>query len=81
MAENKQKPKQKFIVQVEGIAPFVAQYEVWAEDEEKAAEIFETQPWTLKLRDRPFIDLPRMRRKKLSVKNLLTGMINLVRNF
>jgi hypothetical protein len=73
--------KQKYLIQVEGNAPIVAQFEVWAENEDAAAELFERQPHMARLRERPFIDLPRMQKRKLSVKDLLTGMIRLIRNF
>jgi hypothetical protein len=74
-------PKKKYLVRVEGIAPIIAEYEVWAENEEDAARLLDTQPHLQKLRDRPNIDLPRMRKFRLSVKDLMTGMIGLRKSF
>ena len=75
------KPKKKYLVRVEGIAPVIAEYEVLAENEEEAVQLLERQPHLQKLREKPNIDLPHMRKYRLSVKDLLTGMIGLRKSF
>jgi hypothetical protein len=81
MATQESKPKKKYLIKVEGLAPVMATFEVWAEDEEQAAQIFEKQPNLVKLRERPFIDLPHMHKRKVSVQDLLTGMMKVIRSF
>ena len=77
------KPKQKkwFMVNVEGLAPVTVQFRVFAEDEEQAFEALERHPHAIQMDGRPHIDMKRMAKKQVSIKNLMTGMINWVRKF
>jgi hypothetical protein len=68
-----QKSKQKFLIKVDGIAPVSATYEVWAETEDDAKIIFDKTPYLCKLREKPFIDLPRMKRLAMKISNIATG--------
>lgn len=82
--EEKQpeKPKQKrrFVIEVEGTAPVRLQLETWAYDEEEALKQLEN-PRLLNLRQRPDIDIPRIRRKKVTVKDAITSLVKIVKNF
>ena len=80
-APPKPKQKQWFLIYVEGIAPVKAQFRVFAEDEEKAFETLERNPHLTQMDGRPHIDLKRINQRKISIKNLMTGMINWVRKF
>jgi hypothetical protein len=72
---------QKFIVVVEGIAPVRVTLSIWAKDENEALQRLDTSPQSFQFVDRPEISLPKMRRLKISIKDALTSVIKLVKNF
>lgn len=80
---NKQKKpeKQWYSVRVEGMAPVTVEYRVYAENEDDAFNIFQTSPQYVQLQDRPRIDHRKIIKKRVVIKNLLTGMINWIRQF
>jgi hypothetical protein len=73
------KVKRRYIVTVEGIAPVRVQLETWAYDEEEALAQLDN-PRMMNLRERPEIDLPRLRRQKVTIKDAITSLVKLVRN-
>jgi hypothetical protein len=77
---EKPKVKQRYTITVEGIAPVRVTLDTWAYDEEEALKQLDN-PRLLNLRERPFIDLPRLRRRKVSIKEALTSLVKLVKNF
>jgi hypothetical protein len=79
---EKKKPlvKKRFMIVVEGMAPVKLELETWAYDEEEALKQLDN-PRLLNLRQRPDIDLPRVRRKKVTIKDALTSLVKLVKNF
>ena len=80
--KNQEKPKVKrrFVVEVRGIVPVVVKFETWAYDEEEALKQLDN-PRLMNLRDRPDIDLSRLRRQKVTIKDALTSLIKIVKNF
>jgi len=78
---NFKKPKQWYQIMVEGEVPIVVYYRVFAEDEDAAFDILERQPHMLQLDSHPKPELRRVKKRKVSIKNLLTGWINWVRTF
>lgn len=78
--EEKPKVKRRFVVEVQGMAPVRVQLETWAYDEEEALKALEN-PRLMNLRERPAIDLPRMRRQKVTVKDAITSLVKIVKNF
>ena len=77
---EKPKVKKRYIVTVEGIAPVRVQLETWAYDEEEALAQLDN-PRMMNIRERPSIDLPRLRRQKVTIKNAITSLVKLVKNF
>jgi len=77
---EKPKVKKRYILDVEGVAPVQLQLETWAYDEEEALEQL-NNPRLLNLRQRPDIDLPRLRRQKVIVKDATTSLVKIVKNF
>jgi len=75
-------PKQKrpFLITVEGVAPVKIQLETWAYNEEEAMEQLNNQQ-LVRIRERPEVDVPRIIRKKVTVKDMLTSLVKLVKNF
>lgn len=75
------KPKQKqwFSVTVEGEAPVRVRFRVFAEDEDQAFDMVSRSPQGMD--GQPFVDLLRLRKRKVSIKNTLTGLINWVKQF
>ena len=77
---KKEPQKQRYIIDVEGIAPVKLRLETWAYDEEEALKQLEN-PRLCNIVSRPEIDLPRLRRKLVRVKDAITSMIKIVRSF
>lgn len=77
---EKPKIKKRYVLDVEGVAPVRIQLETWAYDEEEALEQL-NNPRLLNLRQRPDIDLPRLRRQKVIVKDANTSLVKIVKNF
>jgi len=78
--DEKPKVKRRFTITVEGFAPVRIDLDTWAYDEEEALKQLDN-PRLLNLRERPFIDLPRLRRQRVSIKDALTSLVKLVKNF
>jgi hypothetical protein len=78
-AEEQPKQKQWFQVRIEGTAPVTAEYRVLAIDEDEAFKLVE-QGRALPL-NKPGIDMRRLKKNKVLIKNIVTGWINWVRNF
>lgn len=74
------KVKKKYVLAVEGIAPIKLQLETWAYDENEALEQL-NNPRQMNLRDKPEVDLPRMRRQKVIVREAYTSLVKLVKTF
>lgn len=74
------KVKQRYIVTVEGLAPVRLQLVTWAFDEKEALEQV-NNPNLMNLRDRPEIDLQRIQRRRISIKDALTSIVKLVKNY
>ena len=74
------KVKKRYTVTVEGMVPVKMELDVWAFDEEEALALIDN-PSMVRLRDRPQLDLPRIRKKKVQIKEFLTSLVKLVRNF
>ena len=81
MSESK-KPevKKKYVIVVEGLVPVQAQFETWAYDEEEALKQLDN-PRLINLRERPNIEVPRIRRHKVVIKDAITSLVKLVKNF
>lgn len=77
---QEQKVKKRYILTVDGIAPVRVQLETWAYDEEEALKQLDN-PRLMNLRERPEIDLPRLRRHKVTIKDAITSFIKMVKNF
>ncbi len=80
LSQEKPKVKRRFIVEVRGVAPVTVQLETWAYDEEEALKQFDN-PRLMNLRERPEIDLTRIRRQKVTIKDAITSLIKIVKNF
>ena len=76
-----QKQKNWFIVRIEGIAPVIVEYRVHAFDEDEAFDIINQRPQQAKLQSQPRIDFVRIKKLRVSIKNLLTGAANWMRRF
>lgn len=76
---KKPKPRQRFIIVVEGLAPVKARFQTFAEDENEALKNL-NNPHLLSLLDRPEIDMPRLNRKKITIKDANTSLVKLVKN-
>lgn len=75
-----QKEKKRYVITVEGIAPVIVQFETWAKDEDQALKQLDN-PQLLSVRQRPDIDISRVRRRKVTIKDALTSLVKLIRNF
>ena len=74
------KPRQRFIVVVEGIVPVKVKFQTFAFDEQEALKQLDN-PHLLSMLERPEIDIPRLLRKKITVKDANTSLVKLVKNF
>ncbi len=79
-SQEKPKVKRRFVVEVHGIAPVTVQLETWAYDEEEALQQLDN-PRLMSIRQRPNIDLAKLRRQKVTIKDALTSLIKIVKNF
>ncbi len=80
--QEKQKSKQWYQVRIEGTAPVVVEFRVFAENEDEALKLVESGARINVYRlNRPDVNLTKMRKNRVSIKDLLTGMINWVRKF
>lgn len=87
--ELKEKPKEKitpppqkrrYVLMVEGMVPVKLLFETWAFDENEALKQLDN-PQLIRLKDKPDIDIPRVRRRKVQVKDGITSLIKIVKNF
>lgn len=79
--EKKKNQSKPFVVRIEGQAPVVVEYRVYAEDEDEAFEIIDKFPFKGQLLGPPKPDITRLQKKKVAIKNLFTSMINWTRTF
>lgn len=75
-----QEKKKRYVLDVEGVAPVRLQLETWAFSDEEALEQL-NNPRLLNLRQKPDIDIPRLRRQKVTVKDAITSLVKIVKNF
>lgn len=82
MEKEKEKPKikQKYVIVVEGLAPVKLELETWAYDEQEALKQLDN-PRLLNLRQSPIVDVPRLRRKKVTIKDAISSLVKIVKNF
>lgn len=78
--QEKPPQKRRYTIVVEGMAPVKMELETWAYDEQEALKQLDN-PRLLNLRQRPDIDLPRMHRRKVMIKDAITSLVKLVKNF
>ena len=74
------KPRQRFIIMVEGIVPVKARFQTFAADEHEALKQLDN-PHLISLVDRPELDMSRLARKKIVVKDANTSLVKLTKNF
>lgn len=77
---EKPKVKKRYVLDLQGVAPVRLQLETWAYDEEEALQQLDN-PRLMNIRERPDVDLPRLRRQKVTVKDAITSLIKIVKNF
>lgn len=80
--ENVKKPKQKrrFIMTVEGLAPVRLELETLAYNEDEALKQLEN-PRLCRIRQRPDVDVTRLRKAKVRIKDAITSLVKLVKQF
>jgi hypothetical protein len=80
---KKPPPKQKhwFQITVEGTAPIRVQFRAFDYDEESAYETYLKNPSMAPIDGRPQIELRQIIKKRITIKNLITGMIKWVKTF
>lgn len=79
---SEQNKKQWFLVRIDGVAPVSIEYRIFAETEDAAFELaVKGAAPNVYLNNKPHISIPKLQKKKVSIKNLLTGWITWVRNF
>jgi len=76
-------PKQKhwFQITVMGTAPIVARFRVFCETEDQAFQIWSQNPSMAPIDGRPQIELRQIIKKRIEIKNLITGMIKWIKTF
>jgi len=74
------KPRQRFIVLVEGLVPAKIRFQTFAVDEAEALKQLDN-PHLLSMLEKPELDIPRLLRKKITVKDANTSLVKLVKNF
>lgn len=77
---DKPKPRHRFMITVEGMAPVKLRFQTFAEDEHEALRQL-NNPQLLSMLDRPEVDVPRLARKKVTVKDANTSLVKLVKSF
>lgn len=75
------KKKDYYLVTIEGTVPISVSYRVYSFDEEDAYNIVNSSPWNAQIQGQPKLNLLKIKKSKVSVKNLLTGVINWVKKF
>lgn len=80
---SKKIQKSYFNVKIEGTAPIVVEYRVLAEDEDMAFEMIDKRHMISGVQQLgpPHVDLRKINKKRVTIKNIMTGMINWMRNF
>ena len=79
--EKKEKPqKRRYVMYVEGLAPVKLELETLAYNEEEALKQLDN-PRLCKIRQRPDVDIPRLRRQKITIKDAITSLVKLVKQF
>ena len=78
--KEKPKKKERYFIVLEGMAPVTLQLETWAEDEKQALENLDI-PSLVRFREPPRIDLPRLHRKKVTIKEAFTSLVKIVKSF
>lgn len=78
---KKIKPKTKkfYEITAEGTVPIVMKLRIFAEDEEQAYNIFNKYPHQVTLLGHK-IDFKRLNKRKITIKDLQTNIINFVKN-
>lgn len=74
------KPRQRFMIVVEGIVPVKVKFQTFATDEQEALKQLEN-PHLLSMLERPELDMPRLIRKKIVIKDANTSLVKFVKNF
>lgn len=74
------KPRQRFMILVEGIVPVKVKFQTFAVDEQEALKQLDN-PHLLSMLERPELDMPRLLRKKITIKDANTSLVKLVKNF
>ena len=80
----KDPPKKKrwFRVRLEGVAPVVVEFQAFAEDEDQAFEMVEKKSLGyVQMLEKPSVDIAKMKKSRVLIKDLTTGLINWVRKF
>jgi succinate dehydrogenase flavin-adding protein (antitoxin of CptAB toxin-antitoxin module) len=77
---DKPKPRKRFIIMVEGMAPVKVKFQTFAEDENEALKQLDNTH-LISMLERPEIDMPRLIRKKVTVKDANTSLVKIVKNF
>ena len=72
--------KHRYIVYVEGVAPVKLELEVMAVDEKEAIELV-SNPRVCKIRQKPDVDLSRLRKTNIKIKDAITSLVKLVKSF
>jgi hypothetical protein len=80
MVKEEPKKKEHYFIVLEGMVPVTLQLETWAEDEEEALKNLDILA-LVKIREPPKIDLPRLQRKKVTIKEAFTSLIKIVKSF
>ena len=74
------KPRQRFFIVVEGMVPAKVRFQTFAEDEDEALKQL-NNPHLISILERPELDLTRLIRKKITIKDANTSLVKLVKNF
>lgn len=74
------KQKRRFIIEVDGVVPVKVRFQTFAFDENEALKQLDN-PQLISILDRPQLDLPRLSRKNIRVKDALTSLVKLVKSF
>lgn len=74
------KPRQRFIILVEGLVPAKIRFQTFAEDEQAALKQLDN-PHLISLLEKPELDLSRLVRRKVTVKDANTSLVKLTKNF
>ena len=74
------KPRQRFMILVEGLVPARIRFQTFAADEQEALKQLDN-PHLISVLERPELDLSRVIRKKITVKDANTSLVKLIKNF